>query len=255
MASLTDIAQPLTVDGEQTLWLKEPTYVTGGKVVVTGDSEGTAAALTVAGSSAAIELKDADSFLIRNKKYDNGVQQYETLPLQTTRDGRVLVNAPGVLQDSDNRVADAAMTVFGGLRTDTLKATTLDVQDITSLNLHYVKGIEEKMNQIIVTHEDDTTSELPVGWDTIKNKPTTFPVDAQLTESIPYLTNRVQLAQYNVDFLLREVTRLQTEVDSLDRLTVNDNTTFGPPLDGPAMAAGFQGAVDAGVASVRTFLV
>jgi hypothetical protein len=255
MASLTDIAQPLTVDGEQTLWLKEPTYVTGGRVVVTGDSEQTAAALTVSGTTAAIELKDADAFVIRNKKYDNGTQLYETLPLQTTRDGRVLVNAPGLIPDADSRVADAAMTVFGGLKADRIKATTLDVQDITSLNFRYVKGIEELNDQIVVTHEDNTTSELPVGWDTIKNKPETFPVDAQLTESIPYLTNRVQLAQYNVDFLLREVTRLQTEVDSLDRLTVNDNTTFGPPLDGPAMATGFQGAVDAGKAAVRSVLV
>lgn len=255
MATLTDIAQPLTVDNEQTLWLKEPTYVTGGRVVVTGDSEQTAAALTVAGTTAAIELKDVDAFLIRNKKYDSGTQLYETLPVQTTRDGRVLVNAPGIIPDEDTRVSDAAMTVFGGLKADNLKVTTIDVQDITSLNFRYIKGIEELNDQILMTHEDNTTSELPVGWDTIKNKPETFPVDAQLTESIPYLTNRVQLAQYNVDFLLREVTRLQTEVDSLDRLTVNDNTTFGPPLDGAVMAAGFQSVIDAGIAEVRTTLV
>ena len=256
MATLNDIAVPLTVDGEQTLWLKEPTYVSGGRVVVTDDTEVTAAALTVDGGVTALELKDSDAFLVRNKKYDSGGSLlYETLPMQITNAGRVLVNAPGLISDTDTRVSDAAMTVFGGLKADTMEVGVLDVQDITSLNLRFVKGIEETLNQIVVTHEDNTTSELPIGWDTIKNKPETFPVDAQLTESIPYLTNRVQLAQFNVDFLLRETTRLQEEIDSLDRLTVNDNTTFGPPLDAVELASLYQGALDVNVTEVRVPLL
>jgi hypothetical protein len=254
MASLADIAQPISANGKNALLINEQTYVTGGRVVVTTGAEATAAALSVSGSTVALELKDADAFVVTNKKYADGAVSQETLPLQTTRDGRVLVNAPGVIPDSDARVSGSAMTVFGGIKTDTLRATTLDVQDITSLNFTYVKSIEEVGNQIMVTHQDNTASELPVGWDTIKNKPATFPVDAQLTESIPYLTNRVQLAQFNVDFLLREVTRLQDEVDSRDRLAVNDPAAFGPPVDGAALALSFKAKIDAGIASVRTKL-
>lgn len=256
MATLQDIAQPLVVDGEQTLWIKEPAYVTGGRVVVANDAEDTAAALSITPQGvAAIELKDAEAFVVRNKKYTAPGAFTETLPLQVTRDGRVLFNAPGLVADTDTRVAQDEVTVFGGLKADRLRATTLDVEEITSLNLRFVKAIEQISDRIVVTHEDDTVSELPVGWDTIKNKPDTFPVDRQLSEAVPYLTNRVQLAQFNVDFLLGEVVRLQAEVDSLDRLTVNDTTTFGPALVPAAIVDAIRSKIDGGLASVRAPIV
>jgi hypothetical protein len=257
--TLEDLVQPLVVGTEQTVWIKEPAYVTGGRVVVTNDGEQGAVSLGVlespSGTLASLSLKDTNAFAVRNQKYAGGALQYEQLPILVTEAGRVVLNAPGLLQDTDGRIADSQLTVFGGIRADRIAAQTLDVQDITSLNFKFVKGAAAVANEIVLTLEDNTTTNLPIGWDTIKNKPTTFPVDAQLTESIPYLTNRIQLAQFNVDYLLREVTRLQGEIDSVDRLTVNDNTTFGPPLDGVAMAAGFQGDLAAGVTAVRVPLL
>ncbi len=256
MATLEELVQPLTVDGEQTVWIKEPAYVTGGRVVVTNDGEAAAVGLSVLetpdGPLAALDLKDTSQFAIRNRKYAAGALQYEQLPIVVTQAGRVVVNAPGVVADTD---LDAALTVHGGIRADRVAVRSLDVQDITSLNFRYVKGLAAVDDEIVVTHEDDTTQALPIGWDTIRDKPATFPVDAQLTQSIPYLTNRVQLAQFNVDFLLAEVARLQGEIDSVDRLTVNDNTTFGPPLDGAAIALAYQGDIDAGVSEVRVPLL
>jgi hypothetical protein len=250
---LSDVAEPMVVDGAPALWLKEPTYVTGGRVVVAGADEDAAIGLSVNSASvAAIDLKDASALLVRNKKYSAGALRSETLPMQVTSEGRLLVNAPGIIADSDARVADAAMTVFGGLKTDVLRARTVDVEDITSLNFKFVKSIAAVDDEIVLTHEDNTTSELPVGWNAIKNKPATFPVDRQLTESIPYLTNRVQLAQFNVDFLLGEVARLQGDVDSLERLAADGGSAFGPQIDGAAMLADFQAILDRVVAVVRS---
>ena len=255
MATLNDIVQPLTVDNEQTVWIKEPAYVTGGRVVVTNDGEtggvGLSALETADGTLAAIDLKDTHAFAIRNKKYVAGAVAYEQLPIMVTSAGRVAINAPEILTDSDTRISDSTMRVFGSLRSDRLVCDTLDVQDISSLNFRYVKGIAAVQDEIVVTLEDNTSAPLQIGWDTIKDKPETFPVDSQLTESIPYLINRVQLAQFNVDFLLTEVDRLQQELESVDRLTVNDNTTFGPPLDGAAIAASYASAMSAAVSIVR----
>lgn len=248
--ALADIAAPIALDGGgRALHVGAQAYVTGGSVVVTTADERVAAALAVSGAQAVLELKDVDAFALRNRKFGAAGAETAQLPLATTPAGRVLVNPPGLLPDEDERVAGSALTVFGGVRAGRATLDSLVVDEM--LSPAFVRGVAVASGGgIVVTRGDGTTSDLPVGWDAIRGKPATFPVDAAVADAIPYLTDRVRLAQFNVDYLLAEVTRLQADVGSLERVAV-DSTAFGPDPRALDLERVLRERLEAGVRAAR----
>lgn len=251
-ASLDGFASAIVLSGGgSALQLSAKTYVTGGALVVTTPSEGSAAALSVAGSQAILDVKDVDAFALRNRKYTSDSGVLDQLPLATTRDGRLLVNPPGLLPDDDERVAGSALTVFGGVRAERATLDTLVVREMRSPA--FVQQIDAACDGgIVVTRGDGTTSDLPVGWDAIRGKPATFPADSSITTAIPYLTDRVRIAQFNVDFLLAEMERMQSGFDSLRRTSVGGGLcAFGPAPDAAGIRRSLTARLEEGVDAVR----
>lgn len=215
--NLSDIIEPLVVDGKLTAWLKESIYCSGSEIVLTNDGvEGVALSATALPSGATlatIDLKDTEGFAIRNLNYNqSGTLVSEQLPISTTKFGRVLVNAPGTLTDTDSRIADHQMVVFGSMFTNHIRAQTLTVENITSLNFRFVRSLfVDTQRRLIMTTDDGTTSVLPLTWDMITNKPVIEP-------AIQYLQDRMTILTFNTDFLLTENTRISAELESLRRL-------------------------------------
>jgi hypothetical protein len=219
--TISDVIEPLVVDGKLTAWLKQSIYCTGSEIVLTNDGvDGVSlsvAPLPSGASLATIDLKDTEGFALRNLDYDSsGTLVSEQLPISTTKHGRVLVNAPGTLSDTDARIVDHQMIVFGSLYSQHIRAQTLTVDNINSLNLRFVRSLYvDAKKRVIVTTEDGRTNVLPLTWDMITDKPQTESV-------IQFLTDRLVIAQYNIDFLMEQQTRMSAQLESLRRLSPSD---------------------------------
>lgn len=214
--SLNDIVVPLSVGDGHAVWLKAPMYCSGGQLVMTKDQ---VAALGMSildvpqpdGSVvpvATVDIKDTDGMVFRNRQYSDTAMN-EQLPLMSTRQGRVLVNAPSVLKDP--AVGPYQFRVYGAMKADSLEVDDLVVSNVHMLNMEYIKDIDVLPDRsILVTRQNDTQFVLPLTWDMITDKP---PIELTLD----YLQGRMQVAQFNVDFLLNEVGKLRDDVDSLKR--------------------------------------
>ena len=222
------VAQPLSI------LANVPLYVTGGALAVTDGAQSAGIALTVtetpAGPLAALELKDASAFALRNKRYDaSGAVTYEQLPLMVTSAGRVLVNPPALLPDDDGM---SEMTVFGGLTADRVTCGTLQVADVSSLGLRYVSSVTGTAAAMTVTYSDGTTAVLPL------------PQPAQPSGPPPGL----DALQLNVDYLMRDVARLQATVAEL-RSALQATSALG---DGAASSAIYETEIAAALAAVSS---
>ena len=217
--NLEDIVTPLEVGGGQNIWLKAPMYCSGGQMVLTKDQVSAIGmsileAPNAAGqqvSYATVDLKDTEGIVYRNRQF-SGADATEQLPLMTTRLGRVLVNAPSLVPDAD--VGPYQFRVYGGLRADAVTCDELVVGSVRTLDMHFIKNIDVLAdNSIVLTREDDSQSVLPLTWDMISDKPA-------LEATVAYLQGRMQLAQFNIDFLLAENARVRDDVASLTRAKV-----------------------------------
>lgn len=212
MSSLTDdLIAPLVKDDATMLWAKVPMYCTGAQIVVTADDV-TACGLSIVDvpgmndKVAVIDIKDTDGLVFRNLHYTGAGVVTTQLPITTTREGRVLVNPPGILKDAD--VGAHQMRVFGEIKADSVVADNLVVRDVSVLNMQCVKDIRVLNNAVQVMRQDDSQFTLPISWDMIGSKP---PLEA----TMEYLEGRAHVAQFNIDFLLNELTKVRADVASL----------------------------------------
>ena len=236
MASLTDLMQPYVVNGVTSILAQDPIYCTGGQIVLT-DDQVSAVALTIsplpsgAGNLATLDLKDTQGFAIRNLTFDStGDAVSSQLPVSTTLDGRVLVNAPELdMADSDPRIGGVQMRVFGTFKSDDIIASSLTVDSIQSLNFRFVQSIYVNANnQIVVTADDGTSTILNVTWDVVTNKP-------DLVDVTTYLQERLGVAQLNIDSLLSQVATLNSEVAALKLVASGASTVATNPIDQPTI--------------------
>jgi len=233
--NLADLIQPVALP--RSVLVNVPLYVTGGALAVTDGAQSAGIALTVtetsSGPLAALELKDASAFALRNKRYDaSGAVTYEQLPIAVTSAGRVLVNPPALLSDGDARVSGSEMTVFGGISADRVTCGTLQVADVASLGLRYVASVTGTASALTVTYSDGTSSSLPLPQ-------TQSPPGQQPGPTLAAL-------QLNVDYLTREVAQLQATVAQLQSALQSTSALGG---GGPS-AATYEAEIASALASV-----
>ena len=221
MSTVFDIIEPLAVNGKLAAWVKQSIYCTGSEIVLSDDGvKGlslSATPLPSGATQATLNLKDTEGFAIKNLNYDQtGTLTSEQLPICTTKMGRVIVNSPGALADTDARIADHQLIVFGSMYSQHIRAQTLTVENITSLNFRFVRSLDvDEQNRVVVTTEDGSASVLPLTWQMITGKP-------PLESITQYLRDRVVVMQYNIDFLLNENARVSAHLESLRRLSPGD---------------------------------